>query len=217
MKLENLQRHVANQHPKAQIPAAQLLSTSERRRLESAKAAAPRPSMTPRGKQIVAIAAVVMAVLLALVLIPRGNVGPLTGQAAPDFTLPTSDGGSITLSALRGRPVLLEFMDIDCPHCINEAPILSALYGSYSARVAFVSVDTEIVPPSNTPAQINQFRTTYATPWQYALFDANVVSAYQIQGTPTTFIIDRNGVVARTFVGETSAATLKGALDDVLK
>src|SRR6266567_8613620 len=121
VKLENLERHVRTQHPRAEIDLTQTLSPQQRRELDAQKRAG-RPQLTRTGKRLIAIVAVVIASILVLIVLNTfGNVGIAPGQLAPDFTLPTSDAGSITLSSLRGRPVLLEFMDIDCPHCINEA------------------------------------------------------------------------------------------------
>ena len=222
VKFENLERHVRNQHPRTNLSDDQILSTAERRQVKGASAT-PHRGMTPAGKRVIAVVSVVLILVLAfLILNPQGSTpgGPtLVGRPAPDFSLSTSDGGTVRLSSLlqQGRPVFLEFMDVDCSHCINEARfILPALYGNYSSRVAFLSLDADITGATDTAARINAFRTQYATPWTYALYDPGVVSAYQVSGTPTMYVLDRNGNVADAFVGETDYATLAAALDEAL-
>ncbi len=59
---------------------------------------------------------------------------PDEGQAAPDFTLPRDGGGSVTLSALRGRPVVIfVYSEAGSPTCTDEARAFSAAAGEFSA------------------------------------------------------------------------------------
>ena len=217
VKVENLERHVRNQHPHADVDLESLLSSEERQTIQRGGAAS-RPAITRRGATIVGIIAIVLVVVVILVAFnPFAGTGPGVGQTAPAFTLPASDGGSITLASYRGRPVLLEFMDIDCPHCINEAPALASLWSNYSSRTAFLSVDVNFVPPNPDDAtRINSFRTTYNTPWVYAMDMGSVYPSYGVTSTPTMFTLDRNGVVVAVFVGETGYASLASALDKAL-
>ena len=71
---------------------------------------------------------------------------PLTGQAAPDFTLPADDGAEVTLSALRGAPVVLYFYPRDdTPGCTTEAKDFTAMaddFAAAGARVLGVSKDS---------------------------------------------------------------------------
>ena len=218
VKLENLERHVRTQHPRAEIDLTQTLTPEQRRELDAQKRAG-RPQLTRTGKRLIAVVAVVIASILVLIVLnPFGSVGIAPGQLAPDFTLPTSDGGSITLASLRGRPVLLEFMDIDCPHCINEArDVLPFLFQNYSSRVAFLSVDVNFIGAADTADRVTTFKTTYATNWPYAMDSGSVTQAYHVDSTPTMYVLDRNGVVAvPAIVGESPYATLAAALDRAL-
>ncbi len=59
---------------------------------------------------------------------------PDEGQAAPDFTLPRDGGGSVTLSALRGRPVVIfVYSEAGSPTCTDEARAFSAAAGEFAA------------------------------------------------------------------------------------
>ena len=71
---------------------------------------------------------------------------PLTGQPAPDFTLPADDGDEVTLSALRGAPVVVYFYPRDdTPGCTTEAKDFTAMaddFAAAGARVLGVSKDS---------------------------------------------------------------------------
>ena len=221
VKVENLPAHYAKQHPRVEVPedahreAAQVVRTA---RAERTRAPV---TVTRRGKVLIAAIAVVLAVVLLVIIVNPFRVGPTVGKEGPDFTLTSTTGASVTLSTLRGEPVLLEFMDVDCPHCQNEATnVLSSLYTAYGGRVHFLSVDVNFVPPDDTDARIEVFKTTYNTPWTYALDSARTVqTAYGVSSTPTTFILDRNGVITAILVGEQAGgyATYSNALDAALR
>lgn len=217
--MENLERHVRTQHPRADVDVRALLTEKERQVLQEAKAFA-RPTLTSRGKRtIVVVAIVVAAVLIAGIIAATWRPsGGNPGNVAPDFTLPTSEGGTITLSSYRGQPVLLEFMDVDCEFCQREAQeALATLYQNYGTRVHFLCVDIDFTGPADTADRINAFRAQYNTPWPYGM-DSNRAAAgtYGVTATPTTFIIDKEGVIKNRFNGLTGYANLASALDAVL-
>lgn len=220
VKLENLERHVREQHPHSAINLGTVMNDAERDEVRRSRLAA-RPAMSRRGIGVASAVAIVLAVLIVLVALnPFGNVGPNVGQLAPDFSLPTTDGGSVILSSFRGTPVLLEFMDVDCYYCQQEAQnVLSVLYPNYSAVVRFLSVDANIIGAADTGARINAFRTDYNTPWPYATDSTeSTLRTYGIQSTPTTFILGRDGVITRIFRGQApgGVATYVQALDATL-
>lgn len=200
VKLENLERHVKNQHPRAAVDVRSAISAEEAREIEAAKRPAG-PVITAKGTRTIAIVAVgVAAIILIAIFNPFRGVGPSVGQMAPDFTLTTSSGGSITLSSYRGAaPVFLEFMDINCIYCIQEAEnTLPALYSAYSASARFISVEIKNVAAS----EVESFRSRYGTTWPYGMDTTGATSrAYGVDVTPYFFIIDRNGIVSAVFRG----------------
>lgn len=223
VKLENVERHLREGHPRARLEPASVLTREELRHLERERRTTARSSVRPtrRGLLRLAIVAIVLASVLALaVLNPFRGTGPAVGQIAPDFTLTTSTGERITLSSYRGTPVLLEFMDVDCPACqLAARESLSPLYANFSARVRFLSVDVNFVGADDTADRIDAFKAAYSTPWSYALdADRRVQRAYGVEQTPTTFILDQQGVVARVLIGEPPRgyADYAAALDEVL-
>ena len=201
VKVENLERHVGNQHPHETVDLDRVLTAGERR---AARGKSPtRPAVTARGIAVISAVVLVVALLFAIaVLNPFRGTGPGVGQYAPEFTVPSSAGGEVTLSTYRGTPVLLEFMDVDCAACQQEASVLRYVYENYSASVEFLSVSVDFVGQADTLERINAFRTSHGTPWTYA-HDRDRVAreAYGVSATPTTFFLDRNGVIVHSIRG----------------
>ena len=139
-----------------------------------------------------------------------------SGQA-PDFTLPIvgpngETGQTLTLSAFRGKVVLLEFMEPWCPHCQDMTSVLGTLYAQYGKQnVVFVSVAGPWNGASASDAA--SFISQYGSSWTY-VYDSSgtIFSEYGVNSTPTFYVIAPNGLVATTFVGEQTVDTLSGAL-----
>lgn len=205
VKLENLERHLRNQHPRKEVDLEAALTEEERREATQAKAAS-RPPITAKGKQWIAIVSVAIATVLILVIWnPFGGVGPGVGQVAPNFTVATSTGATISLSDYRNSPVVLDLMDVDCPACQSEAlNVLQFVYLNYSVRgVRFLSVSLiDWTGGADTPATIEQFKADYGTTWVYGMDATRAVrNAYRVQATPTAFILDGNGVITAKVEG----------------
>jgi thiol-disulfide isomerase/thioredoxin len=140
-------------------------------------------------------------------------------SGAPDFTLPIVaanglTGQSLTLSSLQGKVVLLEFMEPWCPHCQNMAPTLESLNKAYSSQnVVFISVSGPWQGATSNDAA--KFIQSYGSSWTY-LYDSSgtTMSAYGVTGTPTFFIIGKNGAVITSLQGEQSYAILAGLLSE---
>lgn len=128
------------------------------------------------------------------------STGPREGFYAPDFTLDTLQGGQIKLSDLRGRIVVVNFWATWCPPCRAETPALQSAYEAYQeANVVILGVnltDQDSLP--DVKSFVQDFKLTYPI-----LLDRNgaVGLLYQLNGLPTTFFIDRKGVIRTTVVG----------------
>jgi thiol-disulfide isomerase/thioredoxin len=133
---------------------------------------------------------------------------PLDGPA-PVFSLKARDGSTVTLEALKGRTVLLNFWATWCTPCLQELPHLAALarrLGDRPVTLVLVSVDRDI--QSAHPAE--------AGPWKYAalllqgrvenavlLLDPaeRTARAYGTRKYPETYLIDPRGNLEAKFVG----------------
>ena len=117
---------------------------------------------------------------------------------APDFTLPTLDGESVTLSGLRGKPVMLTFWTTHCPACMFQAPFVQALYDKSSSEE--VAVLTVAVGESATSVQ--NFVTSHGLTYPVLIdTQGRVAQAYGIPGVPTTFFVDAEGIVKAYKIG----------------
>jgi peroxiredoxin len=117
---------------------------------------------------------------------------PEVGHPAPDFTLRTPGGGTISLHALRGKVVLLNFWATWCHPCRSEMPELSAWYRQQHAKgLVVLGVDQQ----EGAHAAAEYAQRIHAS-YPLALdSDGSVSSRYDVVGLPTSFLIDRNGVV----------------------
>jgi len=143
--------------------------------------------------------------------IPPVGIG--IGQTAPDFTLSLLGGGSVTLSELRGMPVLLNVFTTWCPPCQAEFPDLQAIHEEYAGRAAVLGVSA-----GESEADVDRYfgRNEYSYPIAYD--PGNKIDAdYKIEFIPQTWIIDADGVIAGYFAGAADYGTFKESLDKVVE
>lgn len=72
---------------------------------------------------------------------PLPGVAPIVGHVAPDFTLPTLDGGTVALSELRDKWVLINFWATWCPYCVIQMPYLQAAFEERESEVEFIGIN----------------------------------------------------------------------------
>ncbi len=132
---------------------------------------------------------------------------PQQGFLAPDFTLETLAGESITLSELRGKAVLLNFWATWCPPCRAEMPAFQQAYQDYSDQ-DFVILAVNAIQQDNLAA-IHEFQAEYGLSFPIVLDnDGNVSRAYQVRSLPTSFFIDKDGVISEVVIGGPIAEAL---------
>ncbi len=131
-----------------------------------------------------------------------GDFRPLEiGDAAPAYSAPTMQGDTISLRSLRGRPVLLNVWATWCIPCRQEMPAIEQLHVAFAdsgLEVIAVSVDE-----AGSNADVRQFIKTYGLRFTIARDpDKRVSQKFRTLGVPETFLIDRNGRIARRWIGE---------------
>jgi peroxiredoxin len=121
------------------------------------------------------------------------------GRAAPDFTLRDASGNPVTLSALRGQVVLLNFWATWCPPCNAEIPLLGELQERYRASgliVMGVSMDEE------GWTSVRPWLSARAVNYPMMIGDSRIAESYGgVKSLPTTFLIARDGRIAKTVTG----------------
>lgn len=132
---------------------------------------------------------------------------PREGFSAPDFTLDLLGGGTVTLSDLRGKPVVLNIWATWCPPCRKEMPAIEKVYRSYK-DLGLVVIGLNLTSQDSEPA-VSAFIQQLDLTFPIALDrDGSVGDRYQLMGLPTTFFIDRQGVIQAVVVGGPMSETL---------
>lgn len=130
---------------------------------------------------------------------------PAIGHPAPDFTLAAMEGESVTLSDLRGQPVVMNFWASWCGPCRSEMPELQRLHD----RLADAGVVMLGVNQGETPEVVARYRDEIGVDFPTALDQRTGVSQqYLVNSLPTTFFIDRDGVIQTLFIGPMTDAVL---------
>jgi len=162
---------------------------------------------------------------LALVLCATGIAAILSsppsptwageGQAvkAPEFATWDVDGNQRKLvDFLNAKPILLEFMSPDCPHCIEMAPILTRLHVSYGNRVQFLSVAFD-----KNPKRVQRFAQAEKHTWPYLMGNQQIIDAYRLEGVPMFCFVAPDGRLVKGVVGSMPETTLREHIDALLK
>ena len=125
---------------------------------------------------------------------------PREGFFAPDFTLDTLQGEQVKLSDLRGKIVVINFWATWCLPCRKETPALEKVYEQYQdSNVVILGVNlTDQDSLNDVTAFVQEFGLTYPI-----LLDRNgrISLLYQIEGLPTTFFVNREGIIRTAVVG----------------
>jgi peroxiredoxin len=131
-------------------------------------------------------------------LTPGMDVSPKEGSLAPDFLLETLGGGEIRLSDLRGKAVVVNMWATWCPPCRREMPQFVAAYDRYREQgLEIVAVNVQ-----ESESVISPFADDFGVDFPVALDrSGEVAEEYRIIGLPTTYFIDREGVVRDVFEG----------------
>jgi cytochrome c biogenesis protein CcmG, thiol:disulfide interchange protein DsbE len=128
------------------------------------------------------------------------------GTSAPDFTITDSDR-SVSLTQLRGKIVVLNFWATWCPPCVDEMPSLEQLQKKLQGTditILAVSVDDDADDYHRFLKQhaIDLLTVRESGRKTDTGVIAPVSSSYGTFKVPETYIIDRNGVIRRKFIGE---------------
>ncbi len=128
--------------------------------------------------------------------------GPLSNRRAPGFSLMDSSGKQFDLQAYRGKIVLVDIMQTNCPHCRAFARILDRVTAKYGDRVMVLSV----VNPPDSPAIVGLFLKEMKPAFP-VLFDCGQMAISYLKVTPQNpsvdvphlFIIDGNGWIVNDY------------------
>ncbi len=142
---------------------------------------------------------------------------PQRGFLAPDFELNTLDGKKIKLSDLRGQAVLVNLWATWCPPCRAEMPTIQTVYEEYKDQ-GFIVLAVNMTY-QDTYANIAPFVEQYSLTFPILLDESGVIgSAYQLRSLPSSFFIDRSGIIREVIIGGPMAeALLRTRVEEILK
>jgi peroxiredoxin len=137
------------------------------------------------------------------------EIAPSQGSIAPDFSLLTLDGEQITLSELRGHPVMINLWATWCAPCRIEMPHIQDRFERY-ADEGFVVLAVDFDEPAEIVAE---FRDELGLTFDLLLDPgAEVQELYRNRSYPSTFFVDANGVIQVQHIG----VMTEGQLDENL-
>jgi peroxiredoxin len=143
-----------------------------------------------------------------------GQSAPQVGHFAPNATLLDLRNQHVDIASLRGKVVVLNFWYASCAPCQIEMPTLERAYLAHQAE-GFVVVGIDITDDAQTTSNfLNQLGITYPV---LRDLGQRAVLAYKLTETPTSFFLDRQGVIRYKYVGPLDSATLNQYTTALLK
>ena len=132
---------------------------------------------------------------------------PRQGFLAPDFTLQSLDGETYTLSELRGQAVLVNLWATWCPPCRAEMPAMQKMYEEYKEQgLVILALNMTY---QDTPSAVLPFAQEYGLTFPILLdTTGDVGNKYELRSLPSSFFIDRNGIIQEVVIGGPMAEVL---------
>ena len=155
------------------------------------------------------------AMLLALALLTACTQGEKGGatNAAPDFTLKDLDGRQVELSGLKGRVVLVEFWATWCPPCRKSIPALQRLHMTYGGKgLTILAVSMDEGGMDNVRTFVKEHGVTYTV----LIGTDETGTKYGVRMIPATYLIDRQGVIQKRYIGEMSEDRIEKDIQSLL-
>ncbi|MBL0940978.1 MAG: TlpA family protein disulfide reductase [Gemmatimonadaceae bacterium] len=132
----------------------------------------------------------------------------------PAFSVTTRDGRVLTQDSLRGRVVLINVWATWCPPCRAEMPALQQLATAYADEpFVLLGASVDRGPATAVDAFLHERAITYPN----TIVDASQLAAFGgVRGYPTSFLLDKHGVVRHTVIGPVAPLTLRPAIRRLL-
>jgi peroxiredoxin len=141
---------------------------------------------------------VLAAYQVSLAASARDSEKQAYGAIAANFNLPLLNGGTVSLADFRGKkPVVLAFWATWCPNCRRDLPKMNAYYEKYKNKVAAVAINMQ-----EDAATVADFVTASKISLPVALDSGSAAQAYGVQYTNTHILVDKDGIIIKTVVGD---------------
>jgi len=144
------------------------------------------------GKWVISVGVIgIVAILLFTKM--STPTSPEVGHKAPNISLKTLDGKTISLSQLRGKRVFVNFWASWCDPCKRETPGIVAMSKLYGNKVTFIGVN---LTSGDSIGDVKKFVQQFKIPYPI-LVDVNGISAhdYELASIPTSVFINQKGII----------------------
>jgi cytochrome c biogenesis protein CcmG/thiol:disulfide interchange protein DsbE len=157
--------------------------------------------------------ALIIAVLVSYAVLARPSEPPQIGGPVPDFQFTALDGSSMNLGARRGEVVVVNFFASWCDPCRQEAAALEQTWRAYQGQeVQFFGIAYKDAD-SKAQAFLDEFDVSYPSTVDTT---NRAAREYGVTGVPETFVIDREGLLVRHFLGPITQAQLAQEIERAL-
>jgi thiol-disulfide isomerase/thioredoxin len=139
-----------------------------------------------------------LSVMGAMLLFGCSESSKLSDPPAADFVLKDLNGNSVALSDYRGKVVLLEFWATWCPPCRATMPAIEKIYKAYKDKglvVLAISLD------NGDWDFVKSFAASYGVTYTILKGTDDIQTKYGVRAIPTTVILDKNGRIAKRYLG----------------
>jgi thiol-disulfide isomerase/thioredoxin len=185
------------------------------------------PPVPPRPPRAAASSRLLVVTLLGLALLGAlwGGIEEVrrlrpqpSGRAVPNVGFQRFGGGVVSLEALRGKVVLVDFWGTFCSPCVEEMPVLVRLAREYEPKgLAFVAPSLD--DPERATVEVGAFidrQVPGLAPFAAFGNDASA-NAFGVRALPTLVVIDRSGRVAATYIGSASEREWRSRIEAALQ
>jgi peroxiredoxin len=157
----------------------------------------------------------VIAFAVAIALAIAGYFAFAGQQRVPEATFTLLSGQKLSTSDLKGKVYLVNFWATNCDTCMQEMPKMVETYNRFKGQgLEFVAVAMNY----DAPMYVTNYTQTRQLPFKVAMDDGSAAKQFgNVQLTPTTFVIDKDGKILKRYVGEPQFAELDQLLAKALK
>jgi len=142
------------------------------------------------------------------------DAAPLPDHPAPDLALPQLDGAQRTLRDLRGQVVLINVWATWCPPCRAEMPAIQQAYAEYHERGFTVLAVNQREDASAITPFLEQHGLTFPILLDS---DGQASATYQASALPSSFFVDRRGVIRTVYHGPLPPSVINGTIEQLLQ
>lgn len=137
---------------------------------------------------------------------------PVVGSPAPEITLQNLQGETVSLSSMRGRPVLVNFWATWCGPCRVEMPEFQEAYLTHGDDLVILAVNATNQDNGDIAGFVNDLGLTFPI-----LLDeeGEALSAYDVFAMPTSVFINRDGIIVDIFTGPINRAYIESKLSEL--